>query len=61
MTDNDRKPQSDSAHGEADPKKHEVPLDQISSPTLERLLKEVRNEPVDGPYAYSRFHHRHNR
>ncbi len=39
----------------------EIPLDELSSPTLDRLIEEVRNEQIDSPHAYNRVHHRHNR
>lgn len=33
----------------------------ISSPTLARLIEEVRNEEVHNAHAYNRMHNRHNR
>lgn len=31
------------------------------SPTLRRLIEEVRREQADSPNSYNRFHNRHNR
>lgn len=39
----------------------EMDLSRLSSPTLARLIDEVRNEDPENPAAYSRFHNRHNR
>lgn len=39
----------------------EVDVSQIPSPTLARLIEEVRNEEALDISAYSRFHNRHNR
>lgn len=39
----------------------EIPLDKIPSPTLDRLIEEIRNEETNSPHAYNRIHHRHNR
>jgi hypothetical protein len=33
----------------------------ISSPTLARLIEEVRNEEANSAHAYNRMHNRHNR
>jgi hypothetical protein len=33
----------------------------IPSPTLFRLIEEVRNEEADTAHAYNRMHNRHNR
>jgi hypothetical protein len=33
----------------------------ISSPTLARLIEEVRNEEGTSAHAYNRMHNRHNR
>lgn len=33
----------------------------ISSPTLARLIEEVRNEEATSAHAYNRMHNRHNR
>lgn len=33
----------------------------ISSPTLARLIEEVRNEEANSVHAYNRMHNRHNR
>ena len=41
--------------------KLEVDLDKISSPTLVRLIEEVRNEEELSVHAYNRMHNRHNR
>ena len=38
----------------------EVDVNEISSPTLARLIKEVRNDAVAGS-SYNRSYHRHNR
>lgn len=34
---------------------------QIASPTLARLIEEVKNDNQSTPYAYDRVHNRHNR
>ena len=39
----------------------EIPLRELGSPTLARLIEEVRNEEIAPPNAYNRVHHRHNR
>lgn len=39
----------------------EIDLSKIPSPTLARLIEEVRNEETSPIDAYSRFHNRHNR
>ena len=39
----------------------EVPLSEVKSPTLDRLIGEVRNDEAGRPNAYNRFHNRHNR
>jgi hypothetical protein len=39
----------------------ELAMNGISSPTLVRLIEEVRNEEVDSAHAYNRTHNRHNR
>lgn len=36
-------------------------IDEVSSPTLARLIEEVRNEEEFTPNAYNRLHNRHNR
>ena len=36
-------------------------IDDVSSPTLARLIEEVRNEEEFTPNAYNRLHNRHNR
>ncbi len=33
----------------------------ITSPTLARLIEEVRNEETNSAHAYNRMHNRHNR
>lgn len=40
---------------------HEIDMSDISSPTLARLIEEVRNEEVKTAQAYNRTHNRHNR
>jgi hypothetical protein len=39
----------------------EVEVSKISSPTLARLIEEVRNEESCSAHAYNRMHNRHNR
>jgi len=39
----------------------EIDVSKLPSPTLARLIEEVRNEEPAGIDAYSRFHNRHNR
>jgi hypothetical protein len=39
----------------------EVEAGSISSPTLARLIDEVRNEEATSAHAYNRMHNRHNR
>ena len=56
---------------ETEPKKEEseenksdvlsVDASVINSPTLARLIDEVRNEETHTAYAYNRMHNRHNR
>ena len=36
-------------------------INDVSSPTLARLIEEVRNEESFTPNAYNRLHNRHNR
>ena len=36
-------------------------IDEVSSPTLARLIEEVRNEEELTAHAYNRMHNRHNR
>ena len=38
-----------------------VDLDTLDSPTLARLIDEVRQDLDDPPVAYNRIHNRHNR
>lgn len=38
-----------------------IERDDISSPVLRRLIKEVQDEKGQGPTAYNRIHNRHNR
>ena len=38
-----------------------VQLDTVESPTLRRLIEEVRNEKSTDIHAYDRIHNRHNR
>jgi hypothetical protein len=40
---------------------HEIDVSDLSSPTLARLIEEVRNEEVHNAHAYNRMHNRHNR
>jgi hypothetical protein len=40
---------------------HEIDVSEISSPTLSRLIEEVRNEEAHNAHAYNRMHNRHNR
>lgn len=40
---------------------HEIDVTDISSPTLARLIEEVRNEEAHNAHAYNRMHNRHNR
>lgn len=42
-------------------KPHELDMKEISSPTLARLIEEVRNEEDLSAQAYNRMHNRHNR
>lgn len=39
----------------------EIDANEISSPTLARLIEEVRNEEANSAHAYNRMHNRHNR
>ena len=39
----------------------EIDTSTISSPTLARLIEEVRNEESSETHAYNRTHNRHNR
>jgi hypothetical protein len=39
----------------------EIDLSHLSSPTLARLIEEVRNEEATSAHAYNRMHNRHNR
>lgn len=39
----------------------EIDLSDLSSPTLARLIEEVRHEEAHNVYAYNRMHNRHNR
>jgi hypothetical protein len=39
----------------------ETDTSSISSPTLARLIEEVRNEEANSAHAYNRMHNRHNR
>ena len=39
----------------------EIDTSTISSPTLARLIEEVRNEEAPETHAYNRTHNRHNR
>lgn len=39
----------------------EIDLNHLSSPTLARLIEEVRNEEANSAHAYNRMHNRHNR
>ena len=56
-TENDPVPRSAAEVSEA----AEIPLRELGSPTLDRLIEEVRNGDTDAPNAYNRVHHRHNR
>lgn len=38
-----------------------LPLVSINSPTLKRLIEEVRNQQTEVPRMYDRIHNRHNR
>lgn len=38
-----------------------VQLDTMNSPTLRRLIEEVKHEKQTDIYAYDRIHNRHNR
>jgi hypothetical protein len=40
---------------------HEIDVSELSSPTLARLIEEVRNEEAHNAHAYNRMHNRHNR
>ncbi|MET0623749.1 MAG: YhhA family cyclophane-containing RiPP [Pyrinomonadaceae bacterium] len=39
----------------------EIDVSELSSPTLARLIEEVRNEEAHNAHAYNRMHNRHNR
>jgi hypothetical protein len=39
----------------------EMEVSRISSPTLARLIEEVRNEEPSSVHVYNRTHNRHNR
>jgi hypothetical protein len=43
------------------PEEHELDPSSITSPTLARLIEEVRNEEAHTAHAYNRMHNRHNR
>ena len=43
------------------PELPEIDTSKISSPTLARLIEEVRNEESPDMHAYNRTHNRHNR
>ena len=43
------------------PELPEIDTSTISSPTLARLIEEVRNEESPDTHAYDRTHNRHNR
>lgn len=43
------------------PEVHELDVSGVSSPTLARLIEEVRNEEAHTAHAYNRMHNRHNR
>ena len=53
--------QEEEASLAAEQKTREVDGKAALSPVLARLIDEVRNERVEGPYAYNRMHNRHNR
>ena len=36
-------------------------INDLASPTLARLIEEVRNEEAHNAHAYNRMHNRHNR
>lgn len=38
-----------------------IDLNKLTSPALDRLIAEVRNERIGSKRTYDRFHHRHNR
>lgn len=40
---------------------HDIDVRDLSSPTLARLIEEVRNEEAHNAHAYNRMHNRHNR
>jgi hypothetical protein len=40
---------------------NDVQIDSITSPTLARLIEEVKNDNQSTLYAYDRVHNRHNR
>jgi hypothetical protein len=46
---------------ELKPEVDELNASDISSPTLARLIEEVRNEEAFTAHAYNRMHNRHNR
>lgn len=46
---------------ELKPEVDELNASDISSPTLARLIEEVRNEDALTAHAYNRMHNRHNR
>jgi hypothetical protein len=46
---------------ERTPELHELEASNVSSPTLARLIEEVRNEEAQSAHAYNRMHNRHNR
>ena len=52
---------SDRSPTEASTMPVEVPLEQLESPALDRLIEEVRSREIGAPSAYNRVHHRHNR
>lgn len=39
----------------------EIDLEKVPSPTLRRLIEEVRSPDYESSQTYSRFHNRHNR
>ncbi len=51
--------QSEALPEDENPKVSDAPA--AMSPTLARLIEEVRNEHTEGSRAYDRVHNRHNR
>ena len=54
-------PHQEAQRTETEQEPTKLNVKEIPSPTLARLIEEVRLEKVEGPHAYNRMHNRHNR